>query len=88
MLLFSSFQILFQNFSSFYSLPDIYFIDQLFIVAGHLFFDNLRTYTIMYMGSGGWLPAFGMPSVQIELHIVQPGNAAGEGAGDGDGRYV
>ena len=42
----------------------------------------------MYMGSGGWLPAFGMPSVQIELHTVPPDNAAKEGAGDGDGRYV
>ena len=42
----------------------------------------------MYMGSGGWLPAHGLLSVQIELHTVQPVNAAGEGAGDGDGRYV
>ncbi|SOY31396.1 hypothetical protein AMURIS_04138 [Acetatifactor muris] len=30
----------FQVFSSFYPLPDIYFIDQLFIVAGHLFFGE------------------------------------------------
>ena len=42
----------------------------------------------MYMGSGGWLSAHALPSVRIELHTVQPGNAAGEGAGDGDGRYV
>ena len=42
----------------------------------------------MYMGSGGWLPGYSLPTVRIELHTVQPGNAAREGAGDGDGRYV
>lgn len=29
-----------------------------------------------------------LPSVRIKLHIVQPVNAAGKGAGNGGGRYV
>ena len=33
-------------------------------------------------------PAFGLSPVRIELHTVQPGNAAGKGAGNGEGRYV
>ena len=34
------FSIFFKNFSSFCHLPYLYFIDQLFIVAGPPFFDN------------------------------------------------
>ena len=30
----------------------------------------------------------GLPSVRIKLRTAQPHNAAGKGAGDGDGRYV
>lgn len=40
------------------------------------------------MGSGEWLTAGSLPSVRIKLHIVQPVNAAGKGAGNGEGRYV
>ena len=59
-----TFLIFFKIFSSFCIFPDLYFIDQLFIVAGPLFFDNWRTYTIMYMGSGGWLPGYSLPRIQ------------------------
>lgn len=76
-------------FSSILFSPCIYLLNDLSCQGiGHLFFDNERTYTIMYMGSGEWLTADSLPPIQIEWYIVQPVNMAGKGIGNGDGRYV